>query len=143
MVRWRHWAQQLLRLLSYIWHQYLKFMLLTWIVVPHILLFQSEVEGCPLGGWQTLSRVRTQSMCSTPSLEKEFYLSRLIKILVECKQRHYVSPKWINLREVLWESWIHISSFISRLTHFLHKSEKNIVTPEKIDYYSQSIRAYL
>lgn len=76
-------------------------MLLTWIVDPHILLFQSEVEDCPLGGWQTLSQVRTQPMCSTPSLEKEYYPSGLIKISVEWKQRHYVSPKRINLRKVL------------------------------------------
>lgn len=87
--------------LGCIWHQHLKFMLLTWIVVPDILLLQSGVEDCPLGGWQTLSRVRTRPLCSTPSLEKKYSPSEFIKISVEWKQRHYVSPKPTNLRKVL------------------------------------------
>lgn len=95
-------AQQLLRLLFSMYTvSIFKIHALNWVVAPHILLFQSEVENCPLEGWQTLSQIQTQPLCSAPSLEKEYSPLGLIKILVEWKQRHYVSPKPINLFESL------------------------------------------
>ena len=121
------WAQRLLRHLSGIYiASILKIHAFNMDCgSPHFPV--SKWSGdCPFGGWQTPSWVRTWPLCRTPSLEKEYSPSGLIKISVEWKQRRYVSSKWINLRRVLWESWIQISPLEPKLTHFLHKRERNI-----------------